>query len=117
DAPERKLRQTALQKNRDEVNRKDREAWAKITSKEEWEKFRDAKLDLLKQSLGQPADVPKRVSVLTTKKIEGDGFIIENIVYQSRPVLVVTANLYSPEKPAGPIPGIIVIHAYYTPKT
>ena len=31
-----------------------------------------------------------------TRELEGDGFRIENLVYESRPGLVVTANLYPP---------------------
>src|SRR5438105_10145881 len=79
DAPERKLRQTALQKKREEANRKDREAWAKITTKEAWEKYRDAKLALLRDSLGPFPEPAKNVPVMVTRKIEGDGFIVENI--------------------------------------
>ena len=136
DAPERKLRQTALQKKREEVNRRDREEWAKITTKETWEKFRDGKLALLRQSLapgeyqtkyfGKLEDAlkdfnwfpePAKLKTLTTKKIEGDGFVIENLVYESRPHLVVTANLYSPAKPPSKAPGILIIHSHHNPKT
>src|SRR5882724_10215853 len=94
-APERKLRQTALQHKREEVNRRDREAWAKITTKEAWEQFRDEKIALLRKSLGQFPGPPKSVPVMVTRKFDGDGFIVENVVYESRPHLVVTANLYS----------------------
>ncbi len=117
DAPERKYRVTALQQEREAVNRRDREEWEKITTREAWEKYRDAKVALLRQSLGRFPEVPKQVKVLTTKTIDGDGFRIENIVYESRPGLVVTANLYVPDKATGPMPGMVIIHSHHNPKT
>src|SRR5207237_5997468 len=106
-----------MQKKHEEANRKDREAWAKITTKEAWEKYRDAKLALLRDSLGPFPEPAKNVPVMVTRKIEGDGFIVENIVYESRPHLVVTANLYSPARPAAKVPGILIIHSQHNPKT
>jgi dienelactone hydrolase len=117
DAPERKLRQAELKSLRDAVNRKDREEWARITSRETWEKYRDAILSRLQESLGRFPEAPKQVKVLTTKKIEGDGFFVENIVYESRPGLVVTANLYVPAKPPGPMPGMVIVPSHHNPKT
>ena len=94
-----------------------RTAWAQITSKEAWEKYRDAKLALLRQSLGTFPEAPKQVKTLTTKTIAGESFHIENIVYESRPGVVVTANLYVPEPVKNSMPGIIVIHSHHNPKT
>lgn len=117
DAPERKLRQTELKNLRDAVNRKDRDEWARITTRETWEKYRDAILPRLQESLGRFPEAPKQVKVLSTKKIEGQGFIVENIVYESRPGLVVTANLYVPVKAAGPMPGMVIVPSHHNPKT
>jgi dienelactone hydrolase len=119
DAPERKLRSAGLQKLREEVNRKDRAAWAQISNTEMWETFRDAKVALLQKSLGDfpPAGTAGQVPVVVTKTIDGDGFRIEKIVYESRPRLIVTANLYVPAEPRGPMPGIVIIHSHHNPKT
>jgi dienelactone hydrolase len=117
DAPERKLRQSELQEKRKEVNRRDREAWAGITNRAEWEKFRDTKLALLAKSLGRLPEPPDRVRVVTTRKTDGNGFVVENIVYQSRPGLGVTANLYYPSAAPARLPGILIIHSHHNPKT
>src|SRR5262249_10478298 len=52
-----------------------------------------------------------------TKTIEGGGYAIENTLFESRPGLWVTANLYRPAKPqAAGMPGIIIIHSHHNPK-
>jgi dienelactone hydrolase len=117
DAPERKLRLTALQKQREEANARDRAAWANITDRASWEKYRDAKVALLRQSLGAFPERPKHLKVTTTKTIEGDGFHIENIVFESRPRIVVTANLYVPANQRTSMPGMVIIHSHHNPKT
>ena len=52
-----------------------------------------------------------------TGGIDGDGYRIEKIVYQSRPGLFVTANLYTPAKPGKSMPGILLCHSHHSPKT
>ena len=44
----------------------------------------------------------------------GDGFVVENIVFESRPGMVVTANLYLPDKIKKNIPAILVSHSYHS---
>jgi dienelactone hydrolase len=46
----------------------------------------------------------------------GDGFTLENVVFESRPGLVVTANLYLPAKSTRHIPAIVVVHSHHAPK-
>jgi len=101
----------------DEANKRETEAWNGIRSREEWEQYRDRKIQALRASLGATADVPKELSVKVTRKIEGDGFQIENLVYESRPGLLVTANLYVPVPERGSMPGIVIIHSHHNPKT
>jgi cephalosporin-C deacetylase-like acetyl esterase len=48
------------------------------------------------------------LNATTTGSIEGDGYRIENVVYESRPNHHVTANFYLPTTGKGPYPGIIV---------
>lgn len=117
DSADAKLRGDALRQLRDDVNKRDVEAWRAIKTKDDWEKFRDDKLAKLKGSLGTFPPAPKNVKVVTTKKLQGDGFAVENIIYESRPNFYVTANLYVPEKTDKPMPGFIVIHSHHNPKT
>src|SRR6516162_9071264 len=100
-----------------EANMRDLEAWRKIETKEQWEKFRDERIAALKKSLGEFPEPPKDLKVRVTKTIEGDGYAIENTLYESRPGFWVTANLYRPAKPqASGIPGIVIIHSHHNPK-
>jgi dienelactone hydrolase len=101
---------------RDQVNRDSRE-W-KFDTKADWEKLRDAKIANLKPYLGTLPEPPAKMAVHVTKAIAGDGFVIENTLYESRPGLWVTANLYRPEPlPRKTLPGIIIIHSHHNPKT
>lgn len=104
-----------LRTRRTEANRRDREAWRKLSSREEWEKFRDERIAALGRSLG--AEGPRGpLKLRSLKMIEGDGFRIENIVFESRPGVTVTANLYSPAKPTDSMPGLLLCHSHHRPK-
>ena len=81
-----------------EANRRDREAWARVQSKADWEKFRDARIAALRKSLGTFPEVPRAVRVENTKTIEAGDYAIENLVYESRPGVWVTGNLYRPPR-------------------
>jgi dienelactone hydrolase len=115
-APQRNLHDEARALVR-EVNRRETEAWRKIATKEDWERYRDAKLAALRASLGAPAEPPKDLKVRVTRTISGEGYRIENLVYESRPGLLVTANLYGPAQAAASMPGFVVIHSHHNPKT
>ena len=88
-----------------------------IKTKGDWTQFRDGRLAKLRDSLGVFPPAPKEVKVVVTKKLQGDGFTVENLIYESRPGLFVTANLYVPAKTDQPMPGFIVIHSHHNPKT
>ncbi len=91
--------------------------WQKVDSRESWERFRDQRLGALRRWLGPwPERTPLR-PVVTRRADYGDGFVIENIVFESRPHLLITANLYLPDKPSGKIPAIVVVHSHHAPKT
>ena len=59
---------------------------------------------------------PDDLKVEATRRIDGDGFRIENLVFQSRPGLLVTANLYLPEPARDSMPGILISHSHHNPK-
>ncbi len=98
------------------ANVRETNAWRAIQTREDWERYRDAKIRALRESLGSfppHGDLKPRV----TKTFEGEGCRIENVVFESRPGLQVTANLYSPARPAASMPGVLVIHSHHNPKT
>lgn len=59
----------------------------------------------VKQLGGFPERCP--LNGRTVRKIEAEGYRVENVIFESRPQHHVTANLYVPNGP-GPFPGIIV---------
>src|SRR4029077_16504891 len=48
--------------------------------------------------------------------VDGDGFKIENTVYESRPGQWVPGNLYVPAKPTKSMPGILIATAHHSGK-
>ena len=117
DSADAKLRNDTLRKMRDDVNQRDVEAWRAIKTKADWEKFKGERIAKLRESLGKFPEVPKQVTVVTTKKLQGDGFTIECILYESRPNFFVTANVFVPADTSKPMPGFIVVHSHHNPKT
>src|SRR6185295_13612042 len=83
-----------------------------IKTRDQWEKYRDERIDRLRQSLGEWPN-PGKPNVKVTGVIKGDGFNIENVAYESRPELWVTGNLYVPAKPGKSMPGILIAHAHH----
>jgi cephalosporin-C deacetylase-like acetyl esterase len=99
------------------ANRHSTEEWRQIKTSDDWVRFRDAKLNDLRASLGLLLEPPKDLKVRLTGTIDGDGYRIEKLVFESRPGLLVTANLYTPPKPGTSMPGILIIHSHHNPKT
>lgn len=114
--PPRMLSQDASARLK-EANRRESEAWGKISTKEEWERYKAPRIQALRESLGAPIDVPKDLHVQVTKTLEGRGHRVENLVYESRPGLLVSANLYIPEPARQSMPGIVIVHSHHNPKT
>lgn len=100
-----------------EANLRESKAFAEVTTKEQWEKYRDVRIQKLKESLGTFPEPPKEMRVKVTRELQGDGFVIRNLLYESRPGLWVSANLYLPAKPPEKMPGILISHSHHTPKT
>jgi dienelactone hydrolase len=99
-----------------EANHHDREAWAKIKTKADWEKFRDVRISALRESLGTWPPVPKEVPGRVTKTIEAGDYAIENLLYQSRPDVWVSGNLYRPTAKRERMPVILIAHSHHAPK-
>ncbi len=100
-----------------EANVRESAAWRKIDSKAAWEAYRDRRIAALRDSLGQFPPVPKTLPVKTVGKLRGKGYVIEKLLFESRPGLWVTANLYQPEEPSHSRPGILICHSHHNPKT
>ncbi len=107
----------ALRERGDAANRLDVANWRKIKNLKDWETLREDKLQRLRAALGEVPPVPKPLPSRVTRTIQGDGFIIENLVYQTRPGIWATANLYAPAKLGKKMPGILIAHSHHRPKT
>ena len=90
--------------------------WENVHSLADWENFRNSRIAALKASLGRFPERTALRSSVTRRLDYGDDFVIENLIYESRPGLVVTANLYLPSKIQGRIPAIVVVHSEHAPK-
>jgi cephalosporin-C deacetylase-like acetyl esterase len=99
-----------------EANARSTEAWQKIDSRAEWEKFRAEKLADLRASLNWPQE-RSPLTIHRTGGVEGEGFTVDNVVFESRPGLWVTANLYHPAKARHKMPGLLICHSHHNPKT
>ncbi len=98
------------------ANERESKAFAAVTTKAEWEAFSRTRIAALRESLGTFPEPSKEMRVRRTGTIEGDGFRIHNLVYETRPGFWATANLYLPIDPSKKMPGIIISHAHHTPK-
>lgn len=99
------------------ASERENRAWQQVKDRAGWEKFRDARLHALRASLGQFPDPPADLHVRVTRTLEGDGYRIENLVYETRPGLVATAHLYLPAKPGRSMPGLVIVHSHHAPNT
>lgn len=98
------------------ANRAHRQAWDQVKSLADWEHLRDKRLQALRTSLGDFPPAPKDLTMRVTRSHAGDGYQVENLVFQTRPGLAVTANLYRPAKPGTSMPGLIICHSHQSTK-
>jgi hypothetical protein len=98
------------------ANMRDREAWAKIQTRTDWEAFRDERVKALRDSLGTWPEVPKAVPVRVTRTIEAGGYSIDNLLYESRPGVWVAGNLYRPSVKRDKMPVFLIAHSHHAPK-
>lgn len=93
-------------------------AWDQVRDQASWRAYRDPRLAALRRSLGAFPSV-KAPRWRMTGEVPGDGFVIENVVIETRPGLVVAANLYRPARrdPDRRMPGFLIVHSHHAPKT
>jgi dienelactone hydrolase len=95
----------------------ERREWEKVNTRQDWERFRDKRLEAFKKSVGNlPAEKPP-LQARTTGRLNGDGYRLENVIFQVRPQYWMTANLYLPVKSTQPVPAIVIVHSQHYPKT
>lgn len=83
---------------------------AGIDSAEAWQERREKLVDQLREMLGLdpwPERTPLEPEVRGV--VEGDGFVVERVLFQSRPGLYVTANLYRPARVEAPLPAVLYV--------
>jgi len=117
EADPRRMLSAHIRARRRAVNAKDVAAWRAVSTREQWESLRDERIGALKRSLGQFPEPPEDLKRRVTRTIDGDGYQINCIVFESRPGLLVTANLYRPVDIRESMPGILICHSHHNPKT
>ncbi len=98
------------------ANERETRAWREVKTRADWERFRDVRIQALRESLGTFPPAPKDVKVRVVRELEGDGHRIRNIVFETRPGLFVTANLYLPAEAPKSGAGILICHSHHAPK-
>ena len=121
-----------IRRRTSEANARNREEWSRLKTRQQWERYRDERIDRLRRSLGEYAPAGK-LNVRVTGVVKGDGFKIENVVYESRPGQWVPGNLYVPAPltlpsppsdggegrvrgPRKSMPGLLIVHAHHRDK-
>lgn len=92
------------------------EEWESVNTVSDWEKYRDKRIKIIKEGLGEFPETKPPLMYQVTGTYKGDGYQVQNIVYQSRPGFFVTGNLYLPENPTSKMPGIIIFPSHHYPK-
>jgi cephalosporin-C deacetylase-like acetyl esterase len=106
-----------IRARRDQANRRETKAWNTIDNCDSWDRYRRARIQALRDSLGAMPPIPTDLKIRKTGTVAGERFVIENLLFESRPGLWVTANLYRPEKPGTAMPGILICHSHHNPKS
>lgn len=98
-----------------EYLKSEKQDWDRVKTIDDWQAFRDPKLTRLRAALGKfPARSPLDTRV--TAEFRGNGYRRENLAYQSQPGIWVTADLYLPDQPHDPMPGILILPAIHNAK-
>src|SRR5438445_343675 len=106
-----------LHRRQETANRRDAADWAQVRSRDDWERFLAPRLEALRASLGRFPSPPAELRTWSTGSVDGDGFGIENVVFESRPGVLVTANLYLSSPRRDRMPGILIVHSHHNAKT
>jgi dienelactone hydrolase len=95
---------------RDQTQRIANACLANIKTKADWEKKRPELRRQLLDMVGLwPLPLRSDLKAVVTGKVEGDGFTVEKLHFQSSPGLYVTANLYLPKQAKFPAPAVLYV--------
>lgn len=114
--PKPTLLEDLAQNQQEQINKQDVANWSCIHTLTDWQHYKQPRLEALRQSLGHFPTPPKQLTTHITGTIQGNGYTIENIVFESRENIYVSANRYSPAPIKDHMPGIILVHSHHNPK-
>ncbi len=106
-----------LSKRVQQAAKADLTLFERMTSKGEWERFKNERMQALHTSLKQEARHPEAPDSIVTGTQAGNGYRVENIVFQGYREYPVTANLYRPMHLDQPSPGIVICHSHHDSKS
>lgn len=105
-----------LQKRIEQAVLAERRAWEEVRTRADWESFRDTRLAALRASTGVfPPERPP-LDPRVTAVHSGEGYRLENVVFQVRRGYWMSANLYLPARRTGKVPVLIIVHSQHFPK-
>ena len=84
-----------------------------VRRRSDWPAWRKRTLADLRRSLGLerfPPRTPLRARVVDVS--DRDGYVLERVVFETRPGFLMTANLYRPKHPAGRVPAVLCVHGH-----
>jgi len=82
----------------------------RIEKLDDWEKQRDERRRELREMLGlDPMPARTDLQVAVTETLQGEGFHVEKLHFQSIPKLYVTGNLYLPDEGDPPFPAVLYV--------
>jgi dienelactone hydrolase len=79
----------------------------------EWQTRREALRKSMFAAMGPMPASPGELSPRIVGKLQREGYRIENILFQSRPEVWVTANAYVPEAVKGKVPAVLAVHGHW----
>jgi dienelactone hydrolase len=101
-----------------EVLRIETNCMAEVRTLGDWTSQRDERRRQLLDMLGLwPLPERTELKPVITGRVDGDGFRVEKLHFQSMPGLYVTANLYLPKGTTGPAPAILYVCGHAEVKT
>jgi cephalosporin-C deacetylase-like acetyl esterase len=88
--------------------------FSKVETKEDWYKHRERLKSYLFLSLGEFPEERTPLEPEIVGEIRRDGYLIRKLIFQSRPNLFVTANLYLPTPLREPAPAVLSVHGHFS---
>ena len=99
------------------ANERETRAWREVKTRADWERYRDVRIQALRDSLGTFPPAPKDVKVRVVKELEGDGYRLKNIVFETRPRLGRDGEPLPACRRSPVCRGILICHSHHNPKT